>query len=67
MEGLTLTTREQARIQVSNGVTAGEVTVVLAAGLMKISERHAWRMRLRTVCRSFSESATAMQALVWLK
>ena len=44
MEGLTLTTREQARIQVLNGVTAGEVTVEVAAGLMGVSERHAWRL-----------------------
>ena len=39
-----MTTREQARIQVLNGVTAGEVTVGVAAGLMEVSERHAWRL-----------------------
>ena len=44
MEGLTLTTREQSRIQVLNGVNAGEVTVGVAAGLMGVSERHAWRL-----------------------
>lgn len=44
MEGLTLTTREQRRIQVLNGVTVGEVTVGVAAGLMGVSERHAWRL-----------------------
>ena len=44
MEGLTLTTGEQARIQVLNGVTAGEVTVGVAAQLMGVSERHTWRL-----------------------
>ena len=39
-----LTTREQKRIQVLNGVTAGEVTVEVAAALMEVSERHAWRL-----------------------
>ena len=44
MKGLMLTTREQKRIQVLNGVTAGEVTVEVAAALMEVSERHAWRL-----------------------
>lgn len=44
MEGLTLTTREQARIQVLNGVTAGAVRVAQAAELLGVSERHAWRL-----------------------
>ena len=44
MEGLTLTTREQARIQVLNGVTTGEVSVEVGAGLMGVSERHVWRL-----------------------
>ena len=39
-----MTTREQTRIQVLNGVLDGEVTVGVAAGLMGVSERHAWRL-----------------------
>ena len=44
MRELTLTTKEQARIQVLNAVKAGEVTVEQAAGLMEVSERHTWRL-----------------------
>ena len=44
MRGLTLTTKEQSRIQVLNGVLEREVTVAEAAGLMGVSERHAWRL-----------------------
>ena len=44
MERLTLTTKEQSRIRVLNGVNAGEVTVGVAAGLMEVSERQAWRL-----------------------
>lgn len=44
MKGLTLTNKEQARIQVLNGVLEDKVTVVEAAGLMKVSERHTWRL-----------------------
>ena len=40
----TLTTKEQSRIQVLNGVIEGKVTVAKAAGLMGVSERHAWRL-----------------------
>ena len=40
MKGLTLTTKEQARIQVLNGVIEGKVTAAAAAGLMGVSERH---------------------------
>ena len=39
-----LTNREQRRIEVLNGVTAGEVTVGVAAELMGVSERHARRL-----------------------
>ena len=39
-----LTNREQRRIEVLNGVTAGEVTVGVSAELMGVSERHAWRL-----------------------
>ena len=39
-----MTTKEQSRIQVLNGVIEGQVTVVEAAGLMGVSERHAWRL-----------------------
>ena len=44
MRGLTLTTKEQTRIQVLNAVLAGEVTAVKAAGLMGVSERHGRRL-----------------------
>lgn len=44
MRGLRLTDREQRRTQVLNGVLDGEVTVDVAAGLMGVSERHAWRL-----------------------
>ena len=44
MKGLTLTTKEQTRIQVLNGVIEGKVTVAVASGLMGVSERHAWRL-----------------------
>ena len=44
MKGLTLTTREQSRIQVLNGVMEGGVSVAEASGLMGVSERHAWRL-----------------------
>ena len=44
MKGLRLTHREQARIQVLNGVLEDKVTVAKAAGLMGVSERHTWRL-----------------------
>ena len=44
MKGLTLTTREQSRIQVLNGVIERQVSLVEAAELMRVSERHAWRL-----------------------
>ena len=44
MERLTLTPKEQGRIQVLNGVNTGEVTVEVAAELMRVSMRHAWRL-----------------------
>ena len=44
MRGLTLTTKEQTRIQVLNAVLEGEVTVAEAAGLMGVSERHGRRL-----------------------
>ena len=44
MKGLTLTTKEQTRIQVLNAVLEGEVTAVKAAGLMGVSERHGRRL-----------------------
>ena len=39
-----MTTKEQTRIQVLNGVIEGKVTVAEASGLMGVSERHAWRL-----------------------
>ena len=44
MKGLTLSTREQSRIQVLNKMIGKEVPVADAAGLMGVSERHAWRL-----------------------
>ena len=35
---------DDPRIQVLNGVVEGKVTVAKAAGLMGVSERHAWRL-----------------------
>ena len=39
-----MTNKEQARIQVLNGVLEDKVTVAEAAGLMEVSERHTWRL-----------------------
>ena len=39
-KGLTLTDREQRRIQMLNGVMDGKVAV--ASGLMGVSEHHTW-------------------------
>ena len=44
MKGLTLTTREQARLQVLNGVIERAVSVAEAARLLGVSGRHAWRL-----------------------
>ena len=44
MKGLTLSTREQSRIQVLNKMIGKEVPVADAAGLMGVSKRHAWRL-----------------------
>ena len=44
MKGLTLTTREQSRIQVLNGVIEGKGSMAEAGELMRVSERHAWRL-----------------------
>ena len=44
MKGLTLTNKEEARLQVLNGVLEGKVAVADAAGLMEVSERHTWRL-----------------------
>ena len=39
-----MTTKEQSRIQVLNGVMEGKVRVAKASGLMGVSERHGWRL-----------------------
>ena len=44
MKGLTLTNKEQARVQVLNEVLEGKVNVSQASGLMGVSERHGWRL-----------------------
>ena len=44
MKGLTLSQREETRIQVLNKVLEGELKVREAAKLLGISERHGWRI-----------------------
>jgi transposase len=44
MRGLTLTEKEQTRLQVVTGVVGREWTVVEAAQVLGMSERHLWRM-----------------------
>ena len=39
-----MTTKEQSRIQVLNGVMEGKVGVAKASGLMGVSQRHGWRL-----------------------
>ena len=39
-----MTTKEQSRIQMLNGVMEGKVTVAEAAGLMGVREGHWWRL-----------------------
>lgn len=44
MGGLTLTQREQARLQVLNGVLGSQVGLGEAAEVLGLSERHVWRI-----------------------
>ena len=44
MGELTLTQREQVRLQVLNGVLADQVPVGQAAEILGVSERHVWRI-----------------------
>lgn len=44
MRILTLTAKEQKRLQVLAGVLEGRLSVTEASGLMGVSERHAWRL-----------------------
>jgi transposase len=44
MKGLTLTTKEQTRLQIMNGVLERQWTVIEAAQLLGVSERHTWRL-----------------------
>ena len=44
MKGLTLTYKEQAKMQVLNRVIGAKVNVSKAAVLMGVSERHTWRL-----------------------
>ena len=44
MRGLTLNQKEQARLQVLNGVLQRRVRVAEAAQTMGVSERQAWRI-----------------------
>ncbi len=44
MKGLTLTTKEQTRLRIMNGVLKRQWTVYEAAQLLGVSERHTWRL-----------------------
>jgi transposase len=44
MKGLTLSQREEARVQVLNKVLAGWLRVGDAARVLGVSERHGWRL-----------------------
>ena len=44
MKGLTLTMKEQNRLQIMNGVVGREWTVTEAAQVLGVSERHTWRL-----------------------
>ena len=44
MKGLTLTQREQTRLQVLNRLVAQQLTTREAATILGLSERHTWRM-----------------------
>lgn len=44
MKGLTLSTKEQTRLQVLNGVLERHWTIGEAAEVLMVSERHAWRL-----------------------
>ena len=44
MEGLTLSAKEQNRLQVLNAVIAGQWSMAEAAQVMGVSERHGWRL-----------------------
>jgi transposase len=44
MKGLTLNTKEQARLQVLNGVLEGDYPVRQAVEILGMSERHGWRL-----------------------
>lgn len=44
MEGLTLTTREQTRLQILNTVIGKRCSVREAAEVLAVSERHTWRL-----------------------
>ncbi len=44
MKGLTLSAKEQNRLQVLNGLLSGQWCVSEAAQVMGVSERHEWRL-----------------------
>ena len=44
MKGLTLSAKEQSRLQVLNAVIAGQWSMAEAAQVMGVSERHGWRL-----------------------
>ena len=44
MKGLTLTTKEQTRLQVLNGVLEGRWSMGETAEVLGVSERHGWRL-----------------------
>jgi transposase len=47
MKDLTMTQREQARLQILNGVLSGRSTLAEAAAMLGVSERHGWRLLAR--------------------
>jgi transposase len=47
MKDLTMTQREQARLQILNGVLSGRSTLAEAATMLGVSERHGWRLLAR--------------------
>ena len=57
MGGVTLTRKEQTRIQVLNSVTADQVPLSRAAEVLGVSERHVWR--ILAACRKEGAAALA--------
>jgi hypothetical protein len=54
MEGLTLSAKEQNRLQILNGVLERHWTINEAAPLLGVSERQGWRLLLLSDAKSVS-------------